>query len=88
LYRLTEFSYTIKDEAGIHARPAGMLVKALSAFESDITVACGSKSASAKKLFALMGLAVKHGETITVTASGPDEAKAAETAKSFLEANL
>jgi phosphocarrier protein len=85
---LVKFSYTIKDEAGIHARPAGMLVKALAAFESEITVAVGAKTASAKKLFALMGLAVKHGETITVTATGPDEAKAADMAKDFLEKNL
>ena len=85
---MAELSYTIKDKDGIHARPAGMLVKAMAAFESDITVACGSKSASCKKLFALMGLAVKCGETIKITATGPDEAKAIATAKEFLEKNL
>ncbi len=85
---MAELSYTIKDEAGIHARPAGMFVKAMTAFESDVKISCGAKSASCKKLFALMGLAVKCGETIHITASGPDEEKAIETAKDFLEANL
>jgi phosphocarrier protein len=85
---MAETSYTIKDEAGIHARPAGMLVKAMAGFESEVTISCGGKSANAKKLFALMGLAVKSGETIRITASGPDEDAAIETAKTFLEANL
>ncbi len=85
---MAELSYTIKDESGIHARPAGMFVKAMTAFDSEINISCGTKSASCKKLFALMGLAVKCGETIHITAAGPDEDKAIETAKEFLEKNL
>jgi phosphocarrier protein len=85
---MTELSYTIQDEAGIHARPAGLLVKAMQEFQSDVTVTCRGKSVSCKKLFALMGLAVKRGETITVAADGPDEEDAVAAAKTFLEKNL
>ncbi len=58
---MQNFSYTITDENGIHARPAGIFVKKASAFSSEITVTLGDKSASAKKLFALMGLGAKKG---------------------------
>ncbi len=85
---MKSFTCVIKDEAGIHARPAGMLVKEMQAFESDITLDCKGKTVSCKKLFALMGLAIKCGETVTVSAEGPDEGAAIETAQRFLEENL
>lgn len=85
---MKEFTYTIKDELGIHARPAGMLAKAAKALDSEITITKGDKTVGATKLMALMGLGVKCGDTITVTANGGNEDAALEEIKSFLEANL
>lgn len=82
------FTYTIKDELGIHARPAGMLAKAAKALDSEITITKGDKTVGATKLMALMGLGVKCGDTITVTANGGNEDAALEEIKNFLEANL
>ena len=82
------FTYTIKDELGIHARPAGMLAKTAKAVDSEITITKGEKTVGATKLMALMGLGVKCGDTITVTANGGNEDAALEEMKSFLEANL
>ena len=82
------FNYTIKDELGIHARPAGMLAKTAKALDSEITITKGEKTVGATKLMALMGLGVKCGDTITVTANGGNEDAALEEMKSFLEANL
>ena len=82
------FTYTIKDELGIHARPAGMLAKTAKALDSEITITKGEKTVGAAKLMALMGLGVKCGDTITVTANGGSEDAAIEEIKSFLEANL
>lgn len=82
------FEYTIKDELGIHARPAGMLAKTAKALDSEITIAKGEKSAGASKLMALMGLGVKCGDTITVTINGGDEEASEKAMKEFLEANL
>lgn len=82
------FDYTIKDELGIHARPAGMLAKTAKALDSEITITKEGKTVGAAKLMMLMGLGVKCGDTITVTINGGDE-EASETAmKEFLEANL
>lgn len=85
---MKSFTYTIKDELGIHARPAGMLAKTAKALDSEITITKGEKTVGAAKLMALMGLGVKCGDTITVTANGGDEDAAIEEIKSFLEKNL
>ena len=53
------FEYVIKDEVGIHARPAGLLGKKCKEFASTVTIAKGDKEAVATKLMALMGLGVK-----------------------------
>jgi len=85
---MKEFSYTIKDSSGLHARPAGMLVKQASLFASAITVSTDEKSADAKKLFALMTLNIKCGQTIKVTAQGSDEEAAIEALGKFLNNTL
>jgi phosphocarrier protein len=82
------FNYAITDPAGIHARPAGLLVKEAKKFESKISVAKGVRKADLKKLFAVMGLGVKQGETITIEVEGADEEAAAATVEAFLKANL
>ena len=85
---MKQFTYTITDPVGIHARPAGLLVKAAKAFSSAITIERNGKSAAATKLMALMSLGVKAGDTITVTVEGTDEEAAAAGMDKFLQENL
>ena len=85
---MQKFSYVIKDEVGIHARPAGLLVKEAKKYESTIQIVKDSKSAAATKLMAVMGLGVKCGDTVEVVVEGADEAVAFEGIKAFFESNL
>ena len=85
---MKSFTYTIKDELGIHARPAGMLAKTAKGFESVITIEKDGKSVDAQKLMMLMGLGVKCGDTVKVTVEGADEEAAAKAMEEFLAANL
>ena len=85
---MKEFNYVIKDELGIHARPAGLLVKEAGKFQSAIKIKKGDKEADAKRIFGVMGLAVKNAEEITVSADGADEAEAIATLEAFFNANL
>lgn len=85
---MKEFTYKICDELGIHARPAGLLVKKASEFSSEIIMYNGDKSADMKRLFALMSLAVKQGDTVRVTVSGSDEDAASVEIEGFLKNNL
>ncbi|MBR1919116.1 MAG: HPr family phosphocarrier protein [Spirochaetales bacterium] len=82
------FEYTIKDPVGIHARPAGLLVKEVKKFASAITIAKGEKAVNALKLMALMGMGIKQGDTIKVSVEGADEEAAAATIEAFFNANL
>lgn len=85
---MKKFDYTITDEVGIHARPAGLLVKEAKKFASVVLVSREEKSADAKKLMALMGLGAKKGDTVTVSAEGSDEAEAIESLEKFFRQNL
>jgi len=83
-----EFNYIIKDEIGIHARPAGMLVKAAKAFQSKITLTAGDKSVEVTKLMALMALGVKQGTEVVIHAEGEDEEAAIAGMEAFFLENL
>lgn len=85
---MKEFVYKIKDELGIHARPAGLLVKEISKYKSSAELECGTKTADGRKIFAVMSLGAKCGSEIKVKISGEDEETACESLKAFFEANL
>jgi Phosphotransferase System HPr (HPr) Family len=85
---MKEFSYSIKDQLGIHARPAGLLVKKASAFQSNIIIKKDSKTGDAKKILSIMSLGVKCGDTITVEISGDDEAEALKVLEEFIKENM
>lgn len=85
---MKEFTYVINDPLGIHARPAGMLAKEAAKFQSSVSIVKGGKKADAKKIFGLMGLAVKTGEEVTVQVDGADEDAAIEALNGFFKENL
>ena len=82
------FEYTITDPVGIHARPAGILVKEIKKYASTVTISKGDKSVNALKLMALMGMGIKQNDTITVTVEGADEDTAAAEFEVFFKNNL
>lgn len=82
------FEYTITDPHGMHARPAGLLVKEASKFSSEITLEKDGQTADAKRIFAVMGLGIKNGQTVTVNVNGSDEDEAADAVSDFLKTNM
>ena len=101
---MKEFTYVIKEELGLHARPAGLLVKEAKKFQSATTLAAkgktvkgfassatlekDGKSCDMRKLMALMGMGVKQGDEVTVQVEGPDEDAAFEALEKFFQENL
>lgn len=86
---MKQFTYTITDPVGLHARPAGLLAKAAKALDSTVAVdKADGKSAVASKLMAVMGLGVKTGDTVTVTVESGDEETNAAAMEQFFQDNL
>lgn len=82
------FDYTIKDAMGIHARPAGLLVKEAAKYESKVSLTKDGKTVDAARLMAVMSLGVKQGQTVTVTVEGSDEENATAGMQKFFKENL
>lgn len=86
---MKQFTFTIRDELGIHARPAGLLAKMAKGYkDTTVTVTKGANTVKASQLMKLMGLGAKRGDEVIVAAEGPDEDAAIEKLKEFFEANL
>ena len=89
-YSMKEFNFLVQDEMGIHARPAGMLVKEAAKCASDIKIAKagGGNQVNMKSIMAVMSLGVKQGQEVTVTVEGEDEEEAAAKIEQFMKDNF
>ena len=85
---MKEFKYVVQDELGLHARPAGLLVKEAAKYKSAITLDSGAKKADAKRIMAVMSMGVKKGVEVTVTIEGEDEDTAFEAIQKLFQEKL
>ena len=85
---MKELRYVIQDELGIHARPAGLLVKKCSGFSCNIRIGRPDKMVDAKRVIGVMSLGMKCGNELILTFDGADEEKAAVEVEEFLRGNL
>ncbi len=85
---MREQTLVITNKIGLHARPATLLVKTATAFESDIALVKGDKSVNAKSMLAVMSAGVKAGDTVIVRASGEDEEQALAAVTALIKSNF
>ena len=86
---MKSFDYVITDPVGIHARPAGLLVKEIKYFPGvTVTVTKGDKSVNALKLMALMGMGIKQGDTVTVSVEGENEEAVCAALEAFFKSTF
>lgn len=85
---MVKFSFTVKDEMGLHARPAGLLVKEAAKCSSKVTLKKGDKTGDAKRIFNVMGLSVKGGEEVEIMVEGEKEAEEAAALETFVRENI
>ena len=81
-------TYKITDPRGIHARPAGQLVKVIAGFACDCKMGKPDALIDGKCLLAVMKLAMAQGDELTLQFDGADEEAAAEAVLKFLQENL
>lgn len=85
---MKKFTYVITDEVGLHARPAGMLVKKAKELGGKITVSGNGKSADATRVMAIMAMGIMKGTEVEVTVEGDNEEAAAAELETFFKENL
>ena len=85
---MKSFKHIVRDPMGIHARPAGVMVKMLSSLPCEVTLEANGKKASGKKIIGIMGLGVKCGQSIEVFVDGEKEEEIVETLKKFFAENF
>lgn len=76
---------TVKNQYGIHARPAALLVKTASGFQSDITLEKDGVAVSAKSIMGLLTMEGYQGAVIRVVARGPDAAQAVDALQDLFD---
>ena len=82
------FEYVITDQTGIHARPAGEIVKIVKQYDCKVTAEAGGKSAAADSVIGLMFLGAAEGARITFRASGPEGPRALAALYQYVKENL
>lgn len=85
---MVSFTFVVKDEMGLHARPAGALVKEAAKCSGKVTIRKGEKTGDAKKIFNVMGLAVKGNEEVEIIVEGEKEQEEAAALEAFVKENI
>jgi len=74
----------LPDGVDLHARPAGAVVRAASAYQSSITLSAGDRCADAKSILQVLALGATGGTELAVRASGSDASEALEAISGLL----
>ena len=69
---------TIKNNVGLHARPATFFIQKANSYASSIWIQKDDRRISAKSLLGVLSMGITGGMTITLIADGPDETEAVE----------
>ncbi|MEU5260847.1 dihydroxyacetone kinase phosphoryl donor subunit DhaM [Amycolatopsis sp. NPDC021455] len=83
-----EIELELRNDVGLHARPAALLVRALSEFDAEVTVRLGDQEADGHSVLALMSLGARQGDRIRVRARGPRASAALEKTKELVDGNF
>lgn len=85
---MVKFTFEVHDEMGLHARPAGLLVKEAAKCTSKVTIQKGEKTGDAKRIFNVMGLSIKANEEVAIIVEGDNEEEEAAALENFVKENI
>lgn len=85
---MVKFTFVVHDEMGLHARPAGALVKEAAKCSCKVTLRKGEKTGDAKKIFNVMGLSIKANEEVEFSVEGEKEQEEAAALEAFIKENI
>ncbi len=82
---MVERMVTIRNRAGMHARPAALLVKTASEFESRIYIEKDSERVNGKSIMGVITLGATYNTPLKIIADGPDETQALDAIEKLFE---
>ena len=82
---MIEKNVIIKNETGLHARPAASLVQFVTKFDESIEIILDNKVADAKSIFNVMSLCISKGTEVTLRVDGENEEKTLGEVVNFIE---
>ncbi len=85
---MVKITFKVNDEMGLHARPAGMLVKEAAKCTSKVTIQKGEKTGDAKRIFNVMSLSIKANEEVALLVEGEKEEEEAAALEAFVKENI
>ncbi|MDE7311530.1 MAG: HPr family phosphocarrier protein [Eubacterium sp.] len=85
---MVSFKFVVNDKMGLHARPAGLLVKEAAKCSGKVTIRKGEKTGDAKRIFNVMGLSIKANEEVEIMVEGDQEKEEAEALENYIKENI
>ncbi len=82
---MVERMVTIKNRAGMHARPAALLVKTASSFTAQVFIEKDSERVNGKSIMGVITLGATFNTPLKIIADGPDEAQAVDALERLFE---
>lgn len=79
---------TIKNEQGLHMRPAGVLAKEAAKYPCDVKLITGEKEINAKSIMMIIGGCIKCGMDVEIVCNGEQEEEALEEIKALVESGF
>jgi|YNPMSStandDraft_1061717.scaffolds.fasta_scaffold07277_3 phosphocarrier protein len=82
---MKEKKVKVKSDAGVHARPASILVREAMKFPCDIYIIKGQMEANGKSIMSVLGLAITKGSSLIIRANGEMEEEAVDRISALIE---
>ncbi|TVR33297.1 MAG: HPr family phosphocarrier protein [Spirochaetaceae bacterium] len=82
---MVERDVTVKNRAGIHARPAALIVQTAGKFDSQILFSKDGEEINAKSIMGIITLGAGHNSVISIRAEGSDEQEAVDALSSLFD---
>ncbi len=79
---------TVKNEQGLHMRPAGIFAKEMTRFQSDVNLVFNGKKINAKSVMNIIAGCIKCGCQMDIECEGEDETEALKAAVELIESGL
>ena len=85
---MIEKMLTVKNRAGIHARPAAIIAQTANKYTCEISLVRDDTTVNAKSIMGVITMAAGYNTTLTLRTEGPDEKEAAQAIEALFESKF